>query len=104
MITSQSQFVNPLIRAPPLPDSCANTFGRILYKYVCLYFHGTTSGSFGFSILQTAILPEVIYSEKVSVINSLNKWLDLSHLEKGVYTVSLNLEGKTAQTQKIIIK
>ena len=49
------------------------------------------------------ILGQLVHKEFLNK-HTLTKEFNLSHFEKGIYTVSLNLEGKTAQTQKIIIK
>jgi hypothetical protein len=34
----------------------------------------------------------------------ISKDINLSHLEQGIYTVSLKTNGENAQTQKVIIK
>ena len=49
------------------------------------------------------ILGQLVHKEFLNK-HTLTKEFNLRHFEKGIYTVSLNLEGKTAQTQKIIIK
>ena len=53
-----------------------------------------TSKSEDININISNLIGQVVYSEKVSITNSLNKWLDLSHLEKGIYTVTLENTNK----------
>jgi hypothetical protein len=54
-------------------------------------------------LLTVNILGQLVHKEFLNK-HTLTKEFNLSHFEKGIYTVSLNLEEKTAQTQKIIIK
>jgi len=50
------------------------------------------------------LMGQVVYSKEVSVTNSLNKWLDLSHLEKGVYTITLENNTKDFMTKRVTIQ
>jgi cell division protein ZapA (FtsZ GTPase activity inhibitor) len=50
------------------------------------------------------LVGQIVYSEKVSVMNALNKSLDLSHLEKGIYTISLENEQTSLSTKKVTIQ
>ena len=50
------------------------------------------------------VVGQTVYSDKVSVINSLNKSLDLSHLKKGIYTISLEKNSSVLTTKKITIQ
>jgi len=50
------------------------------------------------------LIGQMVYQEKVSVINSKNKSLDLSYLPQGMYTVSLESEMSKLNMQKIIIQ
>ena len=48
------------------------------------------------------ILGQLVHKEFLNR-QTITKEFNLRHFKKGIYTVSLNLKGKTAQTQKIII-
>ena len=50
------------------------------------------------------LIGQMVYQEKVSVINSKNKSLDLSYLPQGMYTVSLESEISKLNMKKIIIQ
>jgi len=50
------------------------------------------------------LIGQLIYSEEVSVLNSLNKSLNLSHFEKGIYTISLENEQTSLSTKKVSIQ
>jgi hypothetical protein len=50
------------------------------------------------------VVGQTVYSDKVSVINSLNKSLDLSHFKKGIYTISLEDNSSIFTTKKITIQ
>lgn len=49
------------------------------------------------------ILGQLVYNEQLNE-NMISKDVNLSHLEQGIYTVSLKTNGENAQTQKVIIK
>jgi hypothetical protein len=49
------------------------------------------------------ILGQLVYNEQLNE-NMISKDVNLSHLEQGIYTVSLKTDGENAQTQKVIIK
>lgn len=49
------------------------------------------------------ILGQLVHEEFLSS-HTLTKEVNLKHLEKGIYTISLNMQAETAQTQKIINK
>ncbi len=63
-----------------------------------------TSQSEDININISNLVGQVVYSEKVSIINALNKWLDLSYLEKGVYTVTLENNNKSFMAKKVTIQ
>ena len=63
-----------------------------------------TSQSEDININISNLVGQVVYSEKVSITNSLNKWLDLSHLEKGIYSVTLDNKKKNFMTNKVTIQ
>ena len=63
-----------------------------------------TSQSEDININISNLVGQVVYSEKVSITNSLNKWLDLSYLEKGVYTVTLENNNKSFMAKKVTIQ
>ena len=64
-----------------------------------------TSQSEDVNINISNLVGQLVYSKKVSVINSLNKWLDLSYLEKGIYTIRLeNNYNKNFITKKVTIQ
>jgi len=50
------------------------------------------------------LIGQMVYQEKVSVINSKNKSLDLSYLPQGMYTISLESEMSKQNMKKIIIQ
>ncbi len=63
-----------------------------------------TSQSEDININISNLLGQIVYSEKVSITNSLNKWLDLSHLKKGIYSVRLKNNNKNFITKKVTIQ
>ena len=63
-----------------------------------------TSQSEDININISNLVGQVVYSEKVSITNSLNKWLDLSHLEKGVYTITLENNNQSFMAKKVTIQ
>ena len=50
------------------------------------------------------LIGQMVYQDKVSVINSKNKSIDLSYLPQGMYTVSLESEMSKRNMKKIIIQ
>jgi len=63
-----------------------------------------TTNSEKLNITIRNLVGQIVYSEKVSVMNALNKSLDLSHLEKGIYTISLENEQTSLSTKKVTIQ
>ena len=61
-----------------------------------------TSKDFTLSIQN--VLGQEVYNETLQSVVSLTKNLNLSHLEKGIYNITLTDKQNNAQTQKIIIR
>ena len=50
------------------------------------------------------ILGQIVYSENLNKVNQLTKQMNLTHLNSGIYTISLESEKGQNHSQKIIIK
>ena len=50
------------------------------------------------------VIGQVVYSEKIENVSNLNKEINLSHLEKGIYNLSVFNNKGLKNTKKIIIK
>jgi hypothetical protein len=50
------------------------------------------------------LLGQVVYAEQLSNVTNLNKEINLSKLEKGLYLVNILSENRTSSTQKIVIQ
>lgn len=50
------------------------------------------------------LLGQVVYAEQLSNVTNLNKEINLSKLEKGLYLVNILSENRTSSTQKVVIQ
>ena len=63
-----------------------------------------TTQSEKLNLLVRNLIGQIVYSEKLTAINSLNKRLNLNRLEKGIYTISLENNDAVYMTKKVSIQ